>query len=98
MKKNYTIEFDSKDNYEMRATCPVCGFDFTHIADVNYSAGYGNRGDMLSTKQGGVSLSMEGECGHQWTLWFGEHKGNVFTAWERKEDMNEYINDNKNKQ
>lgn len=62
-------------------TCPVCGFDYTHVdppylkdGDDNYQAGWGGRGDL-------VVVPLWSECGSKWELCLGFHKGQtaVFT-------------------
>lgn len=57
--------------------CPVCGYEYQHIGDFHvihgenaYKAGWGGRGSLYV-------LSVFGECGCQWELCFGEHKGNI---------------------
>jgi hypothetical protein len=72
---------DSWADREIRhkVVCPVCGFDYAHLIGTrlvsgndNYAAGWGGRGDL-------VAVHFEGECGHDWEICFGFHKGQTFT-------------------
>jgi hypothetical protein len=57
--------------------CPACGFDYNHLTTPqprklcirdDYGDGKGQR------------ISFSGECGHQWSLHFGTHKGRTFAC------------------
>jgi hypothetical protein len=57
--------------------CPACGFNYNHIlkaeeidGEDSYRAWMG-RGDMIMVK-------FSGECGHEWSLRIGFHKGESF--------------------
>ena len=57
--------------------CPVCGYMFNHMHDVelvpgndSYEAGWHGRGDL-------AVISVVGECSHAWELCVGFHKGNL---------------------
>jgi len=59
--------------------CPLCGSEYVHLIDTQkvsgndgYQAGWWGRGDLNI-------LRFEGECGHEFELCFGSHKGNVYT-------------------
>ena len=62
-----------------QVTCPVCGFNCTKAGDSVREHGRDNwetsapayRGDL-------VRLPFSGECGHNWELCFGFHKGETF--------------------
>lgn len=67
-----------------KINCPVCGYDFNHIAETeirhgkdSYQAWQG-RGDL-------VKIFIEGECGHKWNLCLGSHKGQIFIFCEHDE-------------
>lgn len=60
--------------------CPECGYDFAHIKalhELNYCKEESSGRDYYF-KQGGYAIEFEGECGHNWTLVLGEHKGQIF--------------------
>ena len=55
--------------------CSVCGCNYNHVGEPytvagedDYRAGWGGRGDL-------VVVPFEGECGHEWEICFGFHKG-----------------------
>jgi hypothetical protein len=59
--------------------CPTCGYDFSHPGNVRnvsgddaYRASWPGRGDL-------TVINFNGECGHEWELCFGFHKGQTFT-------------------
>ena len=58
--------------------CPICQENFQHAGSTkmisgndDYDAAWGGRGDLLVT-------SFWGECGHEWELCIGFHKGNSY--------------------
>jgi len=62
-----------------QVVCPMCRSNFAHPSNVrqvssddSYRAGWPGRGDL-------TVLGFEGECGHDWEICFGFHKGEVFT-------------------
>lgn len=57
--------------------CAVCGYEYVRVVYMrevagndNYEAGWCGRGDLNV-------IGFEGECGHEFELCFGFHKGNV---------------------
>lgn len=55
--------------------CPCCGFEYQHAGSPSridgkddYAAGWGGRGDL-------VIVPFWGECGSEWDICFGFHKG-----------------------
>ena len=57
------------------AQCPCCGYEYVHAGtphvidgDDSYRAGWGGRGDLIIVPFGC-------ECGSEWDLCFGFHKG-----------------------
>jgi len=70
-----------RDNSPMREEellrCPICNFDYQHFGDPerisgkdDYKAWHG-RGDLLR-------IPFWGECGHNWYICIGFHKGQSF--------------------
>jgi hypothetical protein len=65
----------------VRTKCPECGFNCNHINRTerydghdNYKAkvfGWWGRGDV-------IAVVFDGECGHQWRMCFGFHKGEIY--------------------
>jgi hypothetical protein len=69
--------------------CPVCGFEYQHWAEPfikpgndNYEASWGGRGDLLV-------IPMRGECGHEWDICIGTHKGysELFVRYDTDRDQ-----------
>jgi len=68
------------DDTARNLKCPLCGEDFQHIGKEvgaprlidgrNAGAAWDGRGDF-------VVVPIAGECGHQWEIGFGFHKGNT---------------------
>lgn len=59
-------------------TCPICGGDYAHPGSVRtvsgedqYAASWPGRGDL-------TVFHFEGECGHEWEVCFGFHKGKTY--------------------
>lgn len=59
-------------------TCPRCDNDYalsdnvrTVSSDDNYAASWSGRGDL-------TIIHFKGECGHEWELCFGFHKGKTY--------------------
>lgn len=57
--------------------CAVCGHEYVHVVYMrevpgndNYAAGWWGRGNLNV-------IGFEGECGHEFEVCFGFHKGNV---------------------
>ena len=57
--------------------CPVCGFDYNHLGEPtkqpgndNYKADWKGRGDL-------IVIPISAECGCEWEMCFGFHKGQV---------------------
>lgn len=56
--------------------CPVCSHSYQHagnpyrVTGDDYAVPWGGRGDL-------VVVPMNGECGHEWEVCFGFHKGNT---------------------
>jgi hypothetical protein len=60
-----------------RLICPVCGHENAHLDSPRFhesgdghEAGWEGCGDL-------VEVPVEGECGHNWSVCFGFHKGDV---------------------
>jgi len=69
--------FFGEEDYFYLIKCPACGFEFNHFrapyvvkGNDNYEAWRG-RGSM-------VVIPFWGECGHEWELCIGFHKGQCF--------------------
>lgn len=83
MSANYQlpgmIEDTTKQGYEgFKLLCPLCGFDYNHFSKCeiengndDYDASWSGRGDL-------TVLKFWGECGHNWELCIGFHKGQSF--------------------
>lgn len=61
--------------YDLSVCCPICKFDYSSITNIrevsgedSYKASWEGRGEL-------TILHFEGECGHEWELCFGFHKG-----------------------
>lgn len=62
-------------------TCPVCGFDYTHVKECKEI--YSDGGTAWSGGRGSATyVYMYGECGHEWRVRFGNHKGQTYLAVE----------------
>ena len=64
----------SRESSEHVLICPVCGGECSHITGTQKDdpRGWGSYGN--------VSVSIWGECGHRWTIFFNDHKGAVLVA------------------
>lgn len=68
---------------ENQLKCPLCDFNYNHFIGKpelkdgkdTSGAGWSGRGDL-------VTIKLWGECGHNWSLNFGFHKGNIFCFWD----------------
>ncbi len=65
-------------SYGQRLLCPVCGHTYTHAAGPvevpshdEYGAAWDGRGDA-------IAIPISGECGHNWALVLGQHKGETY--------------------
>jgi hypothetical protein len=65
-------------NEQHQCICPICGYEYVHPSGVRYvegndngEAGWHGRGSLMVT-------SFVGECGHEWDICFGFHKGLMF--------------------
>ena len=63
------------DDVTCNIRCPICGFEYQHcltpqVADSqdSYEAHWGGRGDL-------IVIPVWGECGSEWEMCFGFHKG-----------------------
>lgn len=76
-------------------TCPYCGYDYNHPMEPNiingeddYKADWGGRGDL-------IVIPFMGECGHNWELCIGFHKGQAFAFarmnWKDTESPSEQV-------
>ena len=71
-------EITEENSFGDLINCPKCGFNCSHLGDVdrrpgndNYEAeGFTGRGDVIATE-------LHGECGHSWEICLGFHKGEV---------------------
>ena len=67
----------ASQDFSMELVCPECGFNYTHILDVTVHPG--NDDYTPGPNRGGQHiLWLQGECGHEWQLVFGFHKGNTY--------------------
>lgn len=99
----YSIEFDNNADFGSRVLCPVCKYDYTHLADIDDRGCYGeckkcgeppkkvSLASPISSNYSNLGITMYCETGHRWKLWFGSHKGNTFTMWERLPDDKDVI-------
>ena len=65
--------------------CPVCRFDYSHIAEVftrfgldeSYAAYPGTVAKTVAPRwrRNGLVIVIDGECGHRWQLIIQQHKG-----------------------
>ena len=56
-------------NSEHTLKCPICGYDYVHIENV----------DHVQTKRGDKAvITFWGECDHRWTSSWEFYKGQVF--------------------
>jgi len=76
------------ENFYSMLVCPVCSFEYTHIGEPrtvngndNYDA-WSGRGDLLV-------IPFTGECGSEWEICFGFHKGNTDTFVRVKKSCSE---------
>jgi hypothetical protein len=82
--------FLEEDDEQGLLHCPYCGFEYVRVnkplsfsGGDSYDAaqvfGLGVRGDV-------DALLFEGECGHQWALAFGFHKGRTYYTLVRRSE------------
>lgn len=76
-----STENEWSDNYTSELKCPVCGYDYQDFStpkivsdEEAWKANWKGRGSLLI-------IPMEGECGSQWQICIGFHKGKskIFT-------------------
>jgi hypothetical protein len=82
--------FSLKESYDPNMymmVCPVCKDTYSHqykIEEVDgqddYRAGWGGRGDL-------TVISYFGECGHQWEICLGFHKGQTYAFVNIRDDI-----------
>jgi hypothetical protein len=87
---NVIISEDPISKDESTIQCPVCGFEYNRITNIekikgndNYKAGWGGRGDLTVIK-------IRGECGHDWEICFGFHKGQILAFSRDIENLDYY--------
>jgi hypothetical protein len=75
MTESSSSESDTLGNISVK--CPVCGSEYVSVSNMrevsgedNYKAGWLGRGDLNV-------IGFSGECGHEFELCFGFHKGNT---------------------
>lgn len=61
---------DDPDGWGRVVICPFCHHENAHTGNPYIERWQG--------RQDAVAVPIEGECGHRWTIAFGEHKGNVY--------------------
>lgn len=69
----HSVSLDDGSGREV--VCPCCGHEYQHFGQPDlidsgddYNAGWGGRGDL-------IVIPFCGECGSEWDLCFGFHKG-----------------------
>jgi hypothetical protein len=70
-------QFESPTPGNIAVKCPVCGDEYVHVVNMRKVSGHD---DYRSSWWGRGHLNVigfEGECGHEFELCFGSHKGNV---------------------
>lgn len=67
------------DGVTLPVSCPACGNTYIHTmppeyekGNDNYDASWQGRGDL-------IVIPVWGECGHNWEICFGFHKGQTFS-------------------
>ena len=70
---------------EHAVCCPVCGHDFAHTTNVREVDG-GDRYKAWNGRGKRLSIHVEGECGHEWDICFGLHKGRTSVYCEISEN------------
>lgn len=76
---NIKLILGDEENYKSGTliNCPICRQEYTHFQSPivkdngDYLNGWNGRGDL-------IVIPVEGECGHNWELCFGQHKGMTF--------------------
>lgn len=75
---NRILNVNMREDY---IPCPICGFEYTHQTremrwfdgSDSYEAPHGLRGDLFA-------MAMWSECGCDWWLCFGFHKGQTYVS------------------
>ena len=80
--------------------CPVCKYNYSHIGKPEPLIGtdgvFNNPGGKVLTWEGrgnGIGVRVSGECGHNWTVCMGTHKGISSLFAVRQEDSPTFIPD-----
>ena len=85
--------FLNENDGEKLLHCPYCGYEYVHLGKpLTFSGGdnYDAKGVFGLDVRGDVqALLFEGECGHQWALAFGFHKGYTYfnlVPWKKEKE------------
>lgn len=63
------------DDWGIEVCCPICGDNYVHVKSVAANSTWDGRGDAHR-------IAMYGECGHEWVMRLGFHKGQLYLGIE----------------
>jgi len=83
--KKYKV-FDEYDEFSWddkdKLKCPICGFDYVHFdGEPRLDSGNDN-GEAWAGRGDAVRIPLYCEEGHRWNVFYGFHKGQMYTAIE----------------
>jgi hypothetical protein len=61
-----------------KMVCPACGFDYAHHGQVTLVHGFDDYRSRSAGRGDCLRVGFTGECGHNWTVCFSFHKGQMF--------------------
>jgi C4-type Zn-finger protein len=73
-------ECEYSREYKQWITCPVCGFEYTHIGSVELINHEASGFDEYGTRGNQVRINMNCENEHYFTLIIAHHKGNTYVG------------------
>lgn len=82
------IQFDYDHTTFPVLACPICNFGYNHPGKPEVVAGNDNYDTKMGVRGDVIIIPFVGECGHNWELCIGFHKGNTF-IFARKVEMSQ---------
>jgi hypothetical protein len=81
----YSNLHDEQVGKVYKLVCPVCGYDYCDAGETFSFSGYGAKmgehkdlEDNWDGRGSGISIRCSGECGHEFSIRIGFHKGETF--------------------